>query len=58
MKKLWFEEDAYWERRKQDNRLKRISQESEQQDESRIDKWLELAKKLFDGDDDPSPSAA
>jgi hypothetical protein len=58
MKKLWFDEDADWERRKQDNRLKRISQESEQQDESRIDRWLELAKKLFDGDDDPSPSAA
>jgi hypothetical protein len=58
MKKLWFEEEAYWDRRKQDKRLKQISQEAEQQDESRINKWLDLAKKLFDGDDDPTPSAA
>ena len=46
------------DRREEGNRLKRISRESQEQDESRIDRWLDLAKKLFDKDDDPDPHAA
>lgn len=46
------------ERREKANRLKRIAVESQQQDESRIQGWLDLARKLFDKDDDPDPQPA
>ena len=46
------------ERREKSNRLKRIAVESQQQDESRIQGWLDLARKLFDKDDDPDPQPA
>jgi len=62
MSKYWFEQD--WSsddgmnRRRDANRLQRIAKESAQQEQSQIDRWLDLAKKLFDGDDDPDPAAA
>lgn len=40
------------------NRLKRIARESQQQDESQITTWLDLAKRMFDKDNDPDPQAA
>jgi hypothetical protein len=46
------------DRREDKNRLRRIAKESEQQDESRIDGWLDLGKKLFDKDDDPGKKTA
>jgi|SwirhisoilCB2_FD_contig_41_20881696_length_416_multi_2_in_0_out_0_1 hypothetical protein len=42
------------ERRDEKNRLKRIAVESQQQEEGQIRRWLELAKQLFDRDDDPN----
>jgi hypothetical protein len=45
-------------RRQPENHLQRIAKESEQQDEGRIARWLDLAKEMFDGDDDPTPDAA
>jgi hypothetical protein len=51
--KYWFEnEPREPERRK--NRLQRIAHDSQLQEESQIDRWLDLAKKAFDKDDDPS----
>lgn len=62
MAKYWFEND--WssddglERRRRENSLKRIAKESRDQEEAQIPRWLELARKLFDKDDDPDPQAA
>jgi hypothetical protein len=46
------------ERRQRENRLKRIAVESKEQDESRIQGWLDLAKKMFDRDEDPGAQTA
>ena len=46
------------ERRQRENRMKRISRDSQQQDESRIQRWLDLAKQMFDKDDDPGAQTA
>jgi hypothetical protein len=48
------------DRRKEENRLKRIARESREQEEGRIQRWLDLAKKFFDKDraDDPPASDA
>lgn len=63
MSKYWFERN--WKtsgeelnRRKRENRLQRIARESQEQDEGQINSWLDLAKRLFDKDDDPDPQAA
>lgn len=58
--KNWFEDGNYGQlnRRDDQNRLKRIAKQSEEQDAGRIERWLDLAKKMFDNDDDPTPSAA
>lgn len=46
------------DRRDAKNRLQRIAQEEDRQDEGRIQTWLDLARQMFDKDDDPTPSAA
>lgn len=46
------------DRRRPENALERVARESEKQDEARISKWLRLAKRMLDGDDDPTPSPA
>ena len=69
-------ESAFTDRRTEENRLKRISLESERQEDSQIMRWLDLGsdqrpakepalrkwialgKRLFDSDDDPTPSQA
>jgi hypothetical protein len=55
---FWSEKSPGDSHREAQARLKRIAQESAKQDESQIFTWLDLAKKLFDKDDDPTPSAA
>jgi hypothetical protein len=62
MSKYWFEHD--WSsddrmnRRRDATKLQRIARDSNEQEESQIGRWLDLAKKLFDGDDGPDPAAA
>lgn len=62
MAKYWFERE--WkngedlDRRRQENRLQRIAKEVHDQEEGQINGWLELARKLFDKDNDPDPQAA
>jgi len=48
------------ERRKPENRLKRISVENDQEQEGKVQKWLEIADQSFknDRDDDANPQAA
>lgn len=63
MSTYWFErdwrnEDDALNRRRAGNRLQRIAKESQGQEEAQIPRWLELARKLFDEDDDPDPQAA
>jgi hypothetical protein len=58
MRKFWFEEEFNNDRRSPENRLRRIAKESERQEEGLINGWLDLAKRLFDSDDDPEPDAA
>jgi hypothetical protein len=55
---FWFEKSAEEARREAKERLQKAARESARQDESQITTWLELAKKLFDRDNDPDPSAA
>jgi len=55
---FWFEKSAEEARRDAKERLKQAARDSARQDESQINTWLELAKKLFDRDNDPDPSAA
>ena len=54
---FWFE-NSEQAREEAEARLKKAAQESARQDESQITTWLELAKKLFDRDNDPDPSTA
>ncbi|HWK30805.1 MAG TPA: hypothetical protein VNR20_01855 [Terriglobales bacterium] len=62
MSNYWFNHD--WSsddrsnRRRDANKLQRIAKESAQQEQSQVERWLDLAKKLFDGDDGPDPAAA
>lgn len=56
--KSWFEPTPEEERRDAANRMKRIAHESKEQEEAQIPRWLELARRLFDKDDDPDPQAA
>lgn len=62
MSKYWFEHDWSsedgFDRRRDVNKLQRIAKESARQEQSQVERWLDLAKKLFDGDDDPDPAAA
>jgi hypothetical protein len=63
MSKYWFERDwkndgGELDRRQAPNRLQRVARESQEQEEAQIPRWLELAKSLFDKDDDPDPQAA
>jgi hypothetical protein len=39
-------------------RLRQIAAESDAEETGKIQSWLDLAKKFFDEDDDPTPSAA
>ena len=54
----WFENLEELRRREAKDRLKKAARDSAKQDESQITTWLDLAKKLFDRDNDPDPSAA
>ncbi len=54
----WFDDLEELRRREAKDRLKKAARDSAKQDESQITTWLDLAKKLFDGDNDPDPSAA
>jgi|SwirhisoilCB2_FD_contig_31_15640855_length_395_multi_4_in_0_out_0_1 hypothetical protein len=56
--KYWFESQRDPLPESRGSRLRRIALESQEQDEGRIQRWLDLAKKLFDGDDDSGPEAA
>lgn len=53
-----FDPHEKFERRRDENKMKRIQKESQQQEESKIQTWLDLAKRLFDKDKDPDPTAA
>jgi hypothetical protein len=55
--KYWFEEKIDQPDHRQ-SRLKRIAHESREQEESQIESWVDLGKKMLDGDDDPTPSKA
>jgi hypothetical protein len=44
--------------RQQEANLKRIARESDVQDLSQIQKWVELGKKIFDKDKEPNPSGS
>lgn len=54
----WFDSFEELRRREAKDRLKKAARDSARQDESQITTWLDLAKKLFDRDNDPDPSAA
>jgi hypothetical protein len=62
MSKYWFNHDRSSDdrinRRRDTNKLQRIAKDSEQQEQGQIQRWLDLAKKLFDGDDGPDSAAA
>jgi hypothetical protein len=62
MPKLWFEhdwsQDDPMNRRRDENRMQRIAKESHEQEEGLVEHWLDLAKRMFDSDDDPDPQAA
>lgn len=62
MAKFWFEQEWNQEGeekgRRRLNRLQRAVQDSREQETGLIDHWLDLAKRLFDKDDDPDPQAA
>jgi hypothetical protein len=62
MAKYWFErnwknEGEELDRRQKQNRLRRIAEEAHDQEDGLIEHWLDLAKRIFDGDDDPDPQA-
>jgi hypothetical protein len=48
------------DRRKAENRLRRISVENDKEQEGIVQKWLEIADNVFknDKDNDPTPQAA
>jgi len=54
----WFDSFEELRRSEAKDRLKKAARESAKQDESQITTWLDLAKKMFDHDNDPDPSAA
>jgi hypothetical protein len=54
----WFQDEDAESSDRRKNRLRRIAHESQEQEEGQIDRWLDLAKKAFDGDDDPNSSVA
>lgn len=54
----WFDHFEELRQREAKDRLKKAARESAKQDESQITTWLDLAKKMFDRDNDPDPSAA
>jgi hypothetical protein len=54
--KYWFEEKVDQPEHRQ-NRLKRIAHESHEQEESQIEGWVDLGKKMLDGDDDDPTSS-
>ena len=54
----WFDHFEELRRREAKDRLKKAARDSAKQDESQITTWLDLAKKMFDRDNDPDPSAA
>ena len=56
--KYWFENEEPESSDRRKSRMRRIAHESQEQEEGQIDHWLELGKKMFDGDDDPSSSVA
>jgi hypothetical protein len=47
-----------FDRRKDENKMKRIQKDADAQEEGKIQTWLDLAKKMFDKDDDPTPDPA
>jgi hypothetical protein len=55
---LWFEQPNRLDRRKAENRLKRIARAAEEQEESQIDRWLELADKVLTKDEESASAAA
>lgn len=55
--KYWFEENVDSPDHRQ-NRLKRIAHEAAEQEESQIEGWVDLGKKMLDGDDGPTSSEA
>jgi hypothetical protein len=52
---MWFDPPEKFNRRRDENKMKRIQTECEVQEESKIQTWLDLAKKCFDKDNDPDP---
>jgi hypothetical protein len=40
--RMWFDPAVLPDRRKQENRLRRIALDAERQDESQIERWLDL----------------
>jgi hypothetical protein len=45
------------ERRKAENRLKRISVENDLEQEARVQKWLEIADKILEKDRENTPTS-
>lgn len=56
--RMWFDPPEQFDRRRDVNKMQRIQRDSEAQEESQIQRWQDLAKTLFDKDDDPEPDAA
>jgi hypothetical protein len=54
----WFDHFEELRQREAKDRLKKVARDSAKQDESQITTWLDLAKKMFDRDNDPDASAA
>lgn len=67
--RMWFDPPENLRPGRDERRMRQISAESEAQETSKIQTWLDLAQELFEpkkgrkrnrffGDDDPTPSAA
>ena len=55
---MWQDPPEQFERRRDENKLKRIQKDSDIEEEGKVQKWLDLAKRLFDKDKDPDTKPA
>lgn len=55
---MWFDRQEKTPKELEAQKMREIAAAAEAEETGKIQQWLDLAKKMFDGDDDPTPSAA
>ena len=56
--RMWFDRPEQTPQETEKKKMREIAAAADAEETGKIQKWLDLAKKMFDGDDDPTPSAA